>query len=65
MGGDNEFVRQKLRKPYEVAPTGNSVVLEEQVLKVSETAGDHRLMTNLYRKHIAMFKMALGRGGGR
>ena len=65
VGGDNEFVRQKLRKPYEVAPTGNSVVLEEQVLKVSETAGDHRLMTNLYRKHIAMFKMALGRGGGR
>ena len=61
VGGDNEFVRQKLRKPYEVAPTGNSVVLEEQVLKW-ETAGDHR-DDQPYRKHIAMFKMALDRGG--
>ena len=62
---ENEFAGQRVRKPYEVTPTGNSVVLEEQMLKVGQTAGDHRLMTNLYRKHIAMFRTALGRGGGR
>ncbi len=65
VGDENAFSDQRERKPYEVAPTGNSVVLEEQMLKVGQTAGDHRLMTNLYRKHIGMFRTALGRGGGR
>jgi flagellar basal body rod protein FlgB len=39
------------------------VGLEEQVLKVTKTAMDHQLTVNLYRKHIAMIKMALGRPG--
>lgn len=44
--------------------SGNSVVLEDQMMKVSKTAMDFQLTTNLYRKHIAMIKTALGRGGG-
>lgn len=44
--------------------SGNSVVLEEQMMKVSKTAMDFQLATNLYRKHIGMIKTALGRGGG-
>ncbi|MGQ9365873.1 flagellar basal body rod protein FlgB [Azospirillum sp. A39] len=54
---------QRVRNPYETAPDGNAVVLEEQLMKVSQTAMDYQTMTNLYRKQIAMLKMALGRGG--
>jgi flagellar basal-body rod protein FlgB len=43
--------------------TGNSVVLEDQMMKVSKTAMDFQLTTNLYRKHLAMIKTALGRNG--
>lgn len=45
----------------EVSLSGNSVALEDQVLEVTKTAMDHQLTVNLYRKHIAMIKMALGR----
>ena len=30
-------------------------------MKVSETQGNYRLATNLYRKHVKMIKAALGR----
>ena len=43
--------------------TGNDVVLEEELSKVGQTAMDYELMTNLYRRHVAMLKMALGRNG--
>ncbi len=48
---------------YETSPSGNSVILEEQLMKVAKTQGDYQIMTNLYRKHMDMFRMAL-RGGG-
>ena len=47
----------------EISLSGNSVALEDQVMKVTKTAMDHQLTVNLYRKHIAMIKMALGRPG--
>ena len=49
------------RHPYETAPSGNAVVLEEQMIKVQQTAADYRLMTSLYKKHLGMFRTALGR----
>ena len=54
----------KSKKTYEETPSGNAVVLEEQMLKVSETQTDYRMATSLYRKHIGMIKEALGRRGG-
>ncbi len=54
--GDNKVVKE--RKPYETSPDGNSVVLEEQVLKVSKTQVDHKLTNELYRKHLAMIRHA-------
>src|SRR5690606_36329366 len=44
--------------------SGNTVVLEDQMMKVAKTVMDFQLATNLYRKHVAMIKTALGRGGG-
>lgn len=57
----SEFDEKETRKPYETSPTGNSVVLEEQMAKMNETTIGHRLTTELYKKHLNLFKMALGR----
>jgi len=56
-----DFAEAKERKPFETAPAGNAVVLEEQMAKVNETAIGHKLTAELYRKHISMIRMALGR----
>jgi|TARA_B100000315_G_C14589739_1_gene595079 flagellar basal-body rod protein FlgB len=45
-----------MKKPYETAPDGNSVVLEEQMVKLNETAIQHSMMVGLYRKHLSMIK---------
>ena len=63
--GDAETFRTaRERTPYETAPAGNQVVLEEQMMKMSQTAGDFEFVTNMYRKYMGLYRMALGRGGG-
>ncbi len=52
---------EKSRESYEATPSGNAVVIEEQLMKVNETQMGYRLATNLYQKHISMIKMAIGR----
>ncbi|MEK9722377.1 MAG: flagellar basal body rod protein FlgB [Rhodospirillaceae bacterium] len=49
-------------KPFETAPAGNNVVLEEQMAKVGETGTSYKMTTGLYKKHLAMLRMALGGG---
>jgi len=58
--GNPEFRQDKDKDTYEVAPAGNAVVIEEQLMKVTETQGDYRLVTNLYQKHLKMIKAAIG-----
>ncbi len=48
---------------YESAPTGNSVVLEEQMVKMAENQLDYRLITNLYRKNVDLLKAVIGGRG--
>ena len=55
---------QKDRQDYETAPSGNAVILEEQLMKVSETQTDYRMATTLYQRHLQMLKDALDRRGG-
>ena len=52
-----------LDKPGDRTVSGNSVVLEDEMMKVAETAANYELMTNLYAKHLGMIRTALGRGG--
>jgi len=65
MGGQRKRVRDYAeaedRKPFETSPNGNSVVLEEQMAKMSETSVSYQLTTELYKKHLGMIRMALGR----
>jgi len=51
--------KSQQKSVYEVAPAGNAVVLEEQLLKMTETFTDHRFITNLYQKNIDMLKAAI------
>jgi len=53
------FNESDVRRPYETAPDGNSVVLEEQMMKLNETSVNHNAMTQLYKKHMAMFKSVI------
>jgi flagellar basal-body rod protein FlgB len=50
------------KKVYESAPSGNSVVLEEQMLLAGQTAGEYQAMTNLYQKYFDILMIAVGRG---
>ncbi len=56
-----DFAVGKEKKPYETAPAGNSVILEEQMNKINETTISNRIMTDLYRKNIDMIKIAIGK----
>jgi flagellar basal-body rod protein FlgB len=61
--GSKEFREQTMRDPYETAPAGNAVVLEEQLAKANETAVAHKLTTQLYRKQLGMIRMVLASKG--
>ena len=60
--GEQRFKVDLDRKPFENTPSQNKVVLEEQLMKMAETQADYQMTTNLYSKHVAMIKAALGRG---
>ncbi len=49
------------RLTYEASPTGNAVILEEQMVKSAAVTTDYNLMTTLYQKNVDMLRMAVGR----
>ena len=44
----------------EASPNGNSVSLEQEMIKVSDTQAEFQAATNLYAKTITMMKTAIG-----
>lgn len=51
---------QTVRAPdRESSPDGNSVLLEQQMMKVAETQMQHEAVTGLYRKAIDMLRIAV------
>ncbi len=48
----------------ETSPSGNSVSLEQEMIRVSDTQAEYQAATNLYAKAIGMMKTAIGAGGG-
>jgi len=57
-----DFSEETERKPFETAPAGNAVILEEQMSKLNESAISHKLTTELYVKHLKMIRVAIGKG---
>ena len=52
---------QQEPKPYESTINENQVVLEEQMTKMTESQVDHELTTEVYKKNMQLFRIALGK----
>jgi len=64
MPSPNSVSKGKVREQkdvYEITPTGNAVVMEEQMIKAGQNTMDYNTMTSLYMKNIGMIRSALGR----
>ena len=58
-GSSGNPAAKKEKDPYETSPSGNAVVLEEQLLKMNQNYTDHHLTTAIYQKNIDMLKDAI------
>jgi flagellar basal-body rod protein FlgB len=56
-GGDFEDMQVN---DSEASPNGNSVSLEQEMIKVSDTQAQFQAATNLYAKAMTMMKTAIG-----
>lgn len=61
-GSDDDRFGANREKTFETTPDGNSVVLEDEMMKVAETQQDYQLATMLYGKSLNLLKMAVRRG---
>jgi flagellar basal-body rod protein FlgB len=59
--GDTPF-ESRSQSNYEVRPTGNSVNLEQEMMKVAANQMDYQAVTALYIRSLGMLKTALGKG---
>lgn len=50
---------KKHKDLYEVAPAGNAVVLEQQLIKSNQTVIDYNMMTGIYQKQLSMLKTSI------
>ncbi|SDG26894.1 flagellar basal-body rod protein FlgB [Thalassobaculum litoreum DSM 18839] len=53
----------RARDVYETNPNDNGIVLEEQMMKVSDTQMKYQLASNVYQKNMTMLRTAIGRNG--
>lgn len=64
-GGTGVNADVKESKGNEEALNGNSVVLEEEMIKMADNQMEYGMAVNLYKKNMQLLKMAMGKGGGR
>lgn len=57
--GQSSFEDVELRDS-EASPNGNSVSLEQEMIKVSDTQAEFQAATNLYSKALSMMRTAIG-----
>ena len=63
-GKTGPYPERKDRDFYEITPSGNAVVLEEQMVKAAQNQMNYLTMTNLYRKHLELLRIAIGKPSG-
>lgn len=49
-------------KRFETTPSGNSVNLEDEMMKVAQNQSDYQLAASLYSKGLGLMKIAIGKG---
>lgn len=62
--GTSGLATVKRASTYELSPTGNNVVIEEEMQRVALNQSEYNRALNLYRKTVMMFKTALGSQSG-
>ncbi len=50
-------------KRFEATPSGNAVVLEDEMLKAAQNQSDYQMAVTLYAKSLSLLKTAIGRRG--
>lgn len=64
-GGTTSSYKASVNKDvFEVKPSGNSVVVEQQMTDLADNNAQYQMITGFYRKLAGMLKTAIGRGGG-
>jgi len=56
--------RQRL-DGFEMAPTGNAVIIEEQIRLMGSAERGYQLATSIYGKYVGLMRTAIGAGAGR
>lgn len=59
--GDSGFDTTR-KGSFQVSPTGNSVSLEDQMMKVASNQVDYQAATALYARSLHLLKIGLGKG---
>lgn len=54
------YAVQTQDQSFEISPNGNSVVLEEQMAKISDTGAQYQISSSLFRKFHGLYRTALG-----
>jgi flagellar basal-body rod protein FlgB len=60
--GESSGYPQGPRGSFETKPSGNAVVLEDEMLKVAKTQVDHQTAASLYARGLHLLKTAIGKG---
>lgn len=55
--------RAERARAGETTLSGNSVQLEQEMMKAADSAVDYQLASNLYRRHLNLLRTVVGRGG--
>ena len=61
-GGGGQSFNVNGRTGFQTRPAGNSVSLEEEMMKVSANQMDYAAVTSLYSKSLHLLKTAIGKG---
>jgi flagellar basal-body rod protein FlgB len=60
VGGAGHFATDRAAK-YDVRPAGNSVNLEDEMMKVAANQMDHQAAISLYSRSMGLLKTAIGK----
>lgn len=61
MAGSGAGVSRGNAPRFEATPSGNGVVLEDEMMKVSQNQSDFQMAATLYGKSLQLLKTAIGR----
>ena len=62
IGQSDSPFRTESGSSYEVRPTGNTVNLEQEMMKVAANQMDYQSVAALYTRSLSLIKTALGKG---